>query len=79
MHKQKRRYFHAKTTGAKLYIHNGVGAKDLYIDEAHMALDIFRFVAFLKQIFLEFILTLYSKIDIIGFDSMEKVSMFKNL
>ena len=42
-----------------------MGARDLYIDEAHTALDIFRFAAFLKQIFLEFILTLYSKIDII--------------
>ena len=36
-------------TGAKLYIYNGVGAKDLYIDEAHMALDIFRFVIFAFQ------------------------------
>ena len=33
-------------TNAKLYIYNGVGARDLYIDEAHMALDIFRFAAF---------------------------------
>ena len=45
-HKQKRRHFHAKTTSAKLYIYNGVGARDLYIDEAHTALDIFRFAAF---------------------------------
>ena len=31
---------------AKLYIYIGVGARDLYIDEAHKALDIFRFAAF---------------------------------
>ena len=35
-----------KTTSTKLYIYNGVGARDLYIDEAHTALDIFRFAAF---------------------------------
>ena len=35
-----------KTTSANLYIYNGVGARDLYIDEAHTALDIFRFAAF---------------------------------
>ena len=29
-----------------LYIHIGVGARDLYIDEAHRALDIFCFAAF---------------------------------
>ena len=46
-HKQKRRHFHAKTTSAKLYIYNGEGARDLYIDEAHTALNIFRFAAFL--------------------------------
>ena len=40
-HKQKRQHFYAKTTSAKLYIYNGVGAR-----EAHIALDIFRFVAF---------------------------------
>ena len=39
--------FHAKTTSAKLYLYNGLGARDLYIDEAHTALDIFRFAAFL--------------------------------
>ena len=33
-----------KTTSAKLYTYNGV--RDLYINEAHMALDIFRFAAF---------------------------------
>ena len=38
--------FHAKTTNAKLYIYIGVGVRDLYIDEAHMALDIFRFAVF---------------------------------
>ena len=41
---------HAKTTSAKLYIYIGVGARDLYIDEAHTALDIFRFVAFFDLI-----------------------------
>ena len=44
--KQKRRHFYAKTTNAKLYIYIGVGARDLYINEAHTALDIFRFAAF---------------------------------
>ena len=42
----ERLHFHAKTTSAKLYIYNGEGARDLYIDEAHTALDIFRFAAF---------------------------------
>ena len=46
-HKQKRQHFHAKTTSAKLYIYNEVGARDLYIDEAHTALDIFCFAVFL--------------------------------
>ena len=36
----ERRHFHAKMTIAKLYIHIGVGARNLYIDEAHTALDI---------------------------------------
>ena len=44
--KQKKRHLYAKTTNAKLYIYIGVGARDLYIDEAHTALDIFRFAAF---------------------------------
>ena len=35
-----------KTTSAKLYIYNEVGTRDLYIDKAHMARDIFRFAAF---------------------------------
>ena len=35
-----------KTTSAKLYIYIGVRARDLYVDEAHTALDIFHFVAF---------------------------------
>ena len=39
--KQKRRHFHAKTTSAKLYIYIGVRSRDLFIDEAHMALGIF--------------------------------------
>ena len=42
----KRQHFHTKTTSAKLYIYNGVAARDLYIDEAHTALDIFRFAVF---------------------------------
>ena len=29
-----------------IYIYIGVGTRDLYIDEAHMALDIFRFAVF---------------------------------
>ena len=49
-HKQKRRHFHAKTTSAKIYIYNGVGARDLYIDKAHTALDIFRFAAFFMKL-----------------------------
>ena len=48
-HKQKRQHFHAKTTSAKLYLYIGVGVRDLYIDEAHTALDIFRFAAFFNQ------------------------------
>ena len=36
-----------KTTRAKLYIYIGVEETDLYIDEAHMALDILRFAVFL--------------------------------
>ena len=47
--KQKRRHFYAKTTSAKLYIYIEVRARDLYIDEAHTALDIFRFAAFFGQ------------------------------
>ena len=43
--KQKRQHFYAKTS-AELYIYIGVGARDLYIDEAHTALDIFRFAVF---------------------------------
>ena len=46
MREQKRQHFHAKTTSAKLYIYIGVGARDLHIDEAHTALDIFRFAVF---------------------------------
>jgi len=37
-----------QTTNAKLCIYIGVGARDLYIDEAHTALDIFRFAAFFQ-------------------------------
>ena len=45
--KTEKQHFHGKTTSAKLYIYNGVKARDLYNDEAHTALDILRFVAFL--------------------------------
>ena len=40
---QKRRHFHEKATSAKLYIYIVVGARDMYIDEAHMdtELDIY--------------------------------------
>ena len=31
----------------QIFTYNGVGARDLYIDEAHTALNIFRFAAFL--------------------------------
>ena len=41
-----RRHFHAKTTSAKLYKYIGVGERDLYIDETHTALNIFRFAVF---------------------------------
>ena len=37
-HKQKRGHFHAKTTSAKLFIYIGLGARDLYMDEAHTSL-----------------------------------------
>ena len=38
-------------TGAKHYIYSGVGERELFIEEAHMALDIFRFaVSFLQNI-----------------------------
>ena len=49
--KQKRRHFHIKVNSAKLYIYIGVGARDLCIDEAHTALDIFRFAVFFIYIF----------------------------
>ena len=38
-----------KTTSAKLYIYNGVEARDLCIDKAHTALDIFRFSEFFMK------------------------------
>ena len=47
MHAQtEKTTFSCKETSAKLYICIGVGGRDLYIDEAHTALDIFRFAAF---------------------------------
>ena len=46
--KQKRQHSHANTPSAKLYIYIGVRARDMYIDEAHTALFIFRFAAFLS-------------------------------
>ena len=33
-----------------LYIYDGVEARDLYIDEAHTALDIYRFAVFFQPI-----------------------------
>ena len=33
----------------KLYIYMGVGARDLYIDEAYTVLDIFRFAEFFSN------------------------------
>ena len=36
----------SKTTSAKLYIYDGMGARVLYIDAVHTALDIFCFAAF---------------------------------
>ena len=48
-HKQKREHFHAKMTSAMLYIYIEVWARDLYIDKANTALDIFRFAAFLDN------------------------------
>ena len=36
---QKRQHYNAKTTNVKLYIYIGVGTRDMYIDEEHMALD----------------------------------------
>ena len=44
--RQKRGHFYAKTTSAKLYIYIGVGSRDLFIEKAHTALDIFRFAVF---------------------------------
>ena len=38
--------FSCKDDYAKLYIYIGVGARDLYIDEAHTVLDIFHFAVF---------------------------------
>ena len=35
--------FHAKMTSSKLSIYIGVGSRDLFIDEAHVALGIFPF------------------------------------
>ena len=39
-------------SGIELYIYIGVEARDLYINEAHTALDIFRFAAFFYRFFL---------------------------
>ena len=47
MHAQtEKTTFSCKDSSAKLYIYIGRGVRDLYIDEAHMALDIFRFAVF---------------------------------
>ena len=45
---QRRQHFYVKTT---LNIHSGVGARDLYLEEAHTTLDIFRFAAFFSDFF----------------------------
>ena len=41
--------FSCKDNYAKLYIYMGVGARDLYIDEAYTVLDIFRFAEFFSN------------------------------
>ena len=46
MNKQKRQHFHAKMNSAKLYIHSGVGSRNLFIDEAHTALGMGIFPVF---------------------------------
>ena len=45
-HTQKKQHFHANMTSAKIYIYIGMGSRDLFIDEAHTALDIFRSAVF---------------------------------
>ena len=41
---------YAKTTCTKLYIYIGVGARNLYINEAHTEVDIFCFAVFYYKI-----------------------------
>ena len=51
---------------AKLYIYIGVEARDLYIDEAHTALEIFRFVVFFSDVsfcFVYILVTISSSCD----------------
>ena len=43
---KKRQQYHAKTISAKCYIYMGVEARELYLDEAHRALDTFQFLYF---------------------------------
>ena len=45
---KERQHFHAQTTSLKIYMYMGVEKGDLYIDEAHTAMDIFHFVVFFK-------------------------------
>ena len=45
---QERRHLHTKTTSVKLYINMEMGAKVLYIDKAHAALDILHFAVFFR-------------------------------
>ena len=50
MHAQtEKTTFSYKDGNVKLYIYIGVWARDLYIDEAHTALDILRFAVFFNS------------------------------
>ena len=62
--------FSCKDDQCKTLHFNGVGARVLYIDEAHTALDIFRFAAFflLKKVWLRNTLPTYD-LDICSFFS----------
>ena len=60
---------------AKLYIYIGVWARDLYIDEAHMALDIFCFVVFFSYILHLYDDILIALVDISSFESRLTVAL----
>ena len=53
VNKQKRQNFHTKTTCVKLYIYIIGEARNLYIDEACTALDIFPFAIFFYLFYLK--------------------------